>query len=139
MAGYSSLSVDVQNLILYQSTTFIKMLLLIFLIVGCYYYTRSFKNSQKSVFPLAIYFKKLLNLVSNVVLWASPLLIFLLSPEVPLDVFTQIVVMFYSLVLFGFFIVTIIGMIFYGLGFFSDLLGFDNAITKKVEEYTYEK
>lgn len=139
MAGYSSLSVDVQNLIMYQSTMLIKILLLILLIGSCYYYIQKFKASEQSVFPLAIYFKKLLNLVSYVVLWCTPLFIYLLTPTVSLDVFTQVVTLFYSILLFAFFVVTIIGMIFYGLGFFSDLLGFDNKITKKVEEYTYEK
>lgn len=139
MAGYSSLSTEMQNLILYQSTMFIKIILLIMLIGGCYYYIQKFKASEQSVFPLATYFRKLLNVISYVVLWCTPLFIYLLTPTVSLDVFTQVVTLFYSILLFAFFFVTIVGIIFYGLGFFSDLLGFQSKITKKVEEYTYEK
>jgi len=142
MAGYESLSVEMQNILLYQATFLIKIILLIFLISICYFYTRQFKKSQKSVFPLAGTFRHILNLVSYVVLWCSPLFILFLSPTVSLDLFIKVLTLFYTLVLFGFFIVTTIGIMYYGIGFFSDLLGFDKQysdVTKEVTNSTYGK
>jgi hypothetical protein len=121
--SYTALSPDIQNLLATQFDFFIKFALLAVLVGVCFFYGRKLKLEKTKYYGVRI-FKMLIKWSSYVVLFLSPLMFFLLAPQISLDVVVRLMIWVYSLVFVGFFLICAINIPMYGFSIFADFGGY---------------
>lgn len=113
MVYFYSLSAEAQNIVMLNFDFFAKKILLAAALIWSIIYVFIIRKKQeKSPFLLVSYLRTSLYVTAAFFLWVSPFTIFLLYPQVPVDLMYKIMIAFYGI---GFSIVAIVIMfnIFY--------------------------
>lgn len=141
--GYTELSLDLQNLLWYNYESFAKLIIILVLlsvsIIYLFYVMKNYKDTNNY---LVIFYRVMLYLVSNIILYTSPLmLIFYLAPSYTMDNLVMMLLTIYStcFVLFNIYLIVKIILIIINVTRKNGY--FDPVRFKKVlfEELGYKK
>lgn len=124
--AFSDLTTGQQDTYMVAFEFFAKALIIFVFIFLAYYYTKQFNPKSKSPYAFSRIFKGYIYLIAKAFLFTSPLLIFLLFPQVGLEQVLMYMVIGYAILLPILSIVVVWNMILYGTGFVMDFLGIDN-------------
>lgn len=112
---FTSLSNEAQNLIMVNFEFFGKRLILGFVLIFSIFYVFYWRKKQtETPFFFVAYLRTILYLMSYIFLWISPFFLLALYPQVSLDWFINLILLFYGVgfILFG--IVVLVNVMFIG-------------------------
>ena len=146
--GYEDLSLELQNVLWYNYESFAKLIIILILLsVSVIYLFYVMKRYSPTNNYLVIFYRVLLYLISNMILYTSPLmLVFYLAPSYSMDVLVMSMLMVYStcFVLFNIYlivkIIAAIVKVTTKKGFF-DPLKFKNVLFEElgVQRFKYSE
>jgi len=121
--SYSSLSTEMQNIVMTNFEFFGKFALIVGLFVSCFIFVSNFNKREKSPYFAVRYIKGIMFICSKVFMFMFPLTIFLMYPQVSIDTILIILVSAYSVMfaILGFVIIPI-NVLLFGSAFISDFL-----------------
>jgi len=131
--AFSDLSTATQNLYMVNFEMGMKLFIIVAFLSFCYWYVKDYKNTD-CTFILVKFFRGFLYYASYVPLFLSPLFLFFLYPQYPLqDMLTIVMSIFGSLfAILG--VVVLINVPFYGIEFGLEMLG----LTRKQDTMHYK-
>jgi hypothetical protein len=129
--AFTDLTESLQNVVMLNFETFGKFLLIFGVFFFCLHFINTFNPKNKSPFFAISYLKGISFVVCKIYIFLSPLMIFLLYPQVSLNVVLTVLISIYSVlfVIFGLIIIPI-NMLLYGVSFAYDLLGVKSSTSK---------
>ena len=129
--AFTDLSETLQNMVMLNFETFGKFLLIFGVFFFCLYFVKKFDYKEKSPFFAISYLAGISFVACKIYLFLSPLTIFLMYPQVSIDVVLTVLIAMYSVLflVFGFILIPI-NIVLYGSAFAYDLLGVKSNSSK---------
>ena len=133
--AFSDLPLTLQNITMAKFDFGVKLGLILLMVLICWYYKETFDPKKESPYLMVRALRGFIYLTCCISLSMSPLMVFLLFPQISLDHILTILIFTYSMaIMFGGIIISF-NVLQYGFGFVFNLLGMDDqGKSKKMQE-----